>query len=124
MTTTSLLSGLKVLVVEDDPIIALDVAATLESAGAIVVGPCHTVVEALAHIEREPFDVAVLDFRLETETAKAVADRLLHDCRPFLFHSSSRYEPEAAYPHVGIIDKPTRPDQLIAAVKALTRIAE
>lgn len=44
--SSSELWGLRILIVEDDPIIALDVAETLVDAGAIVVGPAHTVTQA------------------------------------------------------------------------------
>jgi AmiR/NasT family two-component response regulator len=43
MVVSSLLDGLRVLVVEDDPIIALDVTSSLARAGATVVGPTYTV---------------------------------------------------------------------------------
>ena len=89
MNSTSLY-GLRILVVEDEPIIALDVARLLAAAGATVVGPAHTVAHALRLIERSSVDVAVLDYQLETETASLVVHRLRSMEIPFLFHSSSR----------------------------------
>jgi CheY-like chemotaxis protein len=115
------LDGLRVLVVEDDPIIALDVAASLTVAGATVVGPAYTVRQALELVDRSPVDVAVLDFRLEAETASPIAHRLVAMDIPFLFHTSSSSNPALAHPGVPIVDKPTRPEQLVAAVSALTR---
>src|SRR3954451_25179589 len=89
------LEGLRVLVVEDDPIIALDGKATLERAGGSVVGTAYRIAQALALLDTE-FDVAVLDFRLEAETPQPVAEKLLTRGVPFLFYTSSRGHPRMA----------------------------
>jgi DNA-binding response OmpR family regulator len=117
------LAGLSVLVVEDDPIIALDLVFTLSDAGAKPVGPAHRVSAALALIEAAAPDLAVLDWQLETETASPVAHRLTELSVPFLFHTSSRGQPEKAHPGIPIIDKPTRPEQLLNTLRSLMRAA-
>ena len=61
MTQTAGLAGKRFLVVEDEPLIALDIAASLEGAGANVVGRSGTGEEALALIEGTRLDAAVLD---------------------------------------------------------------
>ena len=114
-----LLSGLRILLVEDDPIIALDIAETLTQAGASVIGPAHRVEAALSLIESEALDVAVLDYRLEAETSLPAAARLAEKKVPFLFYTSSRGEPERVHGDVPILDKPTRPERLLAAIRAL-----
>lgn len=114
------LQGLRILVVEDEPIIALDLAQTLSDAGAVIIGPAHKVAVAVALLDQATPDLAVLDWRLETETASPVALRLTALGVPFLFHTSSRGRPEAAHPGVPVIDKPTRPEQLIDALRNLT----
>jgi len=53
------LEDLRVLLVEDDPIIGLDLR--LEAAGAVVIGPAHDVAAALELLERFSVDVGVLD---------------------------------------------------------------
>ncbi len=111
------LEGLRVLIVEDDPIIALDVAYHLRGAGADVIGPAYNLAHAARLIEASAIDAAVLDYRLETETATPVAYRLTALGVPFLFHTSSRGQPELEHPGVPIVDKPTRPGQLVAAIK-------
>jgi DNA-binding response OmpR family regulator len=73
MVVSSLLDGLRVLVVEDDPIIALDVTSSLARAGATVVGPAYTVALALDLIDCSPIEAAVLDYRLEAGTASPIA---------------------------------------------------
>ena len=117
---SSLLHGLRILVVEDDPIIALDIIGTLADAGAMVIGPAYRVAHALELLEASAIDIAVLDYRLETETISPVADRLSTKGIPYLFHTSSRSQVEQAHPGVPILQKPTRPEQLVVALKALT----
>ena len=113
------LRGLRILLVEDDPLIALDLAQVVAAAGADVLGPAHTVAKALSLIDSAPIDCAVLDWRLEKETVLAVAERLSSAGLPFLFHTSSRGNPERHYPKATILDKPSRPEQLVAAIRLL-----
>jgi DNA-binding response OmpR family regulator len=122
--TSTLLLDLRVLLVEDDPIIALGVEDMLAGAGAIMVGPAHTVSQALALIEGSTIDVAVLDYRLETETASPVAARLTAMRVPYLFYTSSRGQPERDHPGVPILEKPNDADKLVAAIAALTNRSE
>src|SRR5215471_1119451 len=79
------LAGLKVLVVEDDPLVLLDTAHVLTRAGAIV-AVALTAKVALNLIEQGGIDCAVLDFRLESGTAAAVADRLTAGARVRLLY--------------------------------------
>lgn len=116
----NLLAGLRVLIVEDDALIALDLADTLSAAGAEVVGPAHAVSSALDLIDQQVPDVAVLDWQLVGQTASTIAVRLAKLAVPFLFHTSSREQPAAAHPGVPIVNKPTRPEQFVLAVAALT----
>ena len=116
--SSSELAGLRILIVEDDPIIALDVAETLADAGAIVIGPAHTVAQAFKLVDGGGLDAAVLDYRLEREVSSPIADGRV--CVPYLFHTSSRLEPQAAYPHITVIDKPTQRDVLVALIETLT----
>jgi CheY-like chemotaxis protein len=117
--SSSKLSGVSILVVEDDPIIALDLGEMLTQQGALLVGPAHTVPKALELIANHMIDVAVLDYRLENDTAVTVAAPLEARHIPFLFHTSSRGDPQRAYPHVRILHKPTQPEQLVSAITAL-----
>ena len=94
---------------------------SLARAGATVVGPAYTVAQALDLIDCSPVEAAILDYRLEAETASPIAYRLVSLGIPFLFHTSSRSNPALSHPGVPIVDKPTRPEQLVAAVSALTR---
>jgi len=70
------LSGMRVLVVEDEYFIAADVAKALEARGAEVVGPVGTLEDATRAVESERIDKAVLDMNLRGNMAYAIADRL------------------------------------------------
>ena len=72
------LAGRRVLVVEDDWLLASEIVRLLESANCRVIGPAPTVALALAHIEGgQPFDAALLDINLQGELSYEVADVLL-----------------------------------------------
>ena len=114
-----LLSGLRVLVVEDQPIIALNIAEAITRAGGSVVGPAYGVSRALSLISSTKIDVAVLDYRLETETALPIAEVLLAAGMPFLFHTSSPDVAKQAYPRAPILDKPAQLDLLVREIRAL-----
>ncbi|GJE44017.1 response regulator [Methylobacterium soli] len=79
------LAGRRVLVVEDEYFIAMDMEYWLQEAGAEVAGPVPDTEQALALIEAGPLDAAVLDVNLMSETVYAVADRLKERGVPYLF---------------------------------------
>jgi CheY-like chemotaxis protein len=66
-----------VLLVEDNPIIAMNTEALLQELGVARVESAATVAEALALVEKERFDLAILDLQLaDGETSLPVAERL------------------------------------------------
>lgn len=81
------LRGLRLLIVEDEFIIAFDLAQTLEDLGMAIVGPAGTVSQALALVEAEGahLDGAVLDVNLRDEQVFPVADALAARGIPFVF---------------------------------------
>jgi CheY-like chemotaxis protein len=81
------LHGRRVLVVEDDYVIASDLACALEDFGAEVVGPSGSVADALALVKAEGprLDGAVLDINLRDERVYPVADALSACGVPFIF---------------------------------------
>jgi PAS domain S-box-containing protein len=82
----------RVLVVEDEAIIAIDMAAALEDAGFSVIGPVGSVFEAMQLLDEKPCDCAVLDINLAGETSAPVASRLLADGIPFVTVSGNTPE--------------------------------
>jgi CheY-like chemotaxis protein len=113
------LNGRQVLVVEDDPLIALDLKAILEEAGIIVIGPASHLSDAMALVERSRLDAAVLDVRLELGTSLPLADRLTERSVPFLFQTSDPAALGSSHPRVPVLRKPFRPEALIDALASL-----
>ena len=115
------LGGVRVLVVEDDPLLLMDLESTLAGAGAHVVGLCRTLDDALRCSDPADFSVAVLDFRLGAETVSPVARRLVDQGVPFVFYTGqARHEPGLReWKDCAIVEKPSPPRTLISAIKAL-----
>ena len=84
MQHSDFLSGRRVLVVEDERLIALDIRSILETWGCVVDGPVSTVAAALKLISRDPPDCAVLDVQLARETSEPIAAALDEEGRPFV----------------------------------------
>jgi CheY-like chemotaxis protein len=83
------LSGLRILIVEDEYLIAMDLADRLGDLGAEVIGPAGSVAEALAVVAAEGnrIDGAVLDVNLRNERVYPVADALAAQGIRFVFAS-------------------------------------
>jgi CheY-like chemotaxis protein len=81
------LQGRRLLVVEDEYLVAAYLAYTLEELGAEVIGPAGTVEEALQLVESEGsrLDGAVLDINLHGVRVYPVADALAARGVPFIF---------------------------------------
>jgi CheY-like chemotaxis protein len=80
------LSGCRILVVEDEWVIAADVALALEEAGATIVGPYSSVVDSLEHLgDLDAIDGAVIDVGLNGETSFPLADAFRTTAMPFVF---------------------------------------
>jgi DNA-binding response OmpR family regulator len=115
--------SVRVLVVEDEAIVAIDIADQLTEAGFLVVGPAPSVAKALKLIEQVGCDVAVLDVNLRDETAEPVARELRLRRTPFLFMSAvSRDHLPSGFNDEVLLPKPARPATLVAALH--TSIAE
>jgi DNA-binding response OmpR family regulator len=117
------LEGMRVLVVEDDFFIGLNLCATLSDAGAVVIGPSQTVASALDLADDQTLSAAVLDIRLGQDTVEPVARRLAELGTPFLFYTGqTKTDPvRTAWPDCRIVSKPGLPTALIAAVASLLK---
>lgn len=79
------LEGKKILVVEDEFLVATLLQDILESAGCTVSGPIARVPEALDAVDHETYDAAVLDVNLGGDRIDPVADALSRQNIPFMF---------------------------------------
>jgi DNA-binding response OmpR family regulator len=71
------LSGLRILVVEDDFLIAMDIKEAIERLGGHVVGPIGRLEQAQDLARREAFDAAILDVKLDGDVTFPLAEELL-----------------------------------------------
>lgn len=114
MPTRRELKHRRILVVEDEAMIAMDLEALLRQSGCEVVGPVASLREALRAVAEEALDAAVLDINLGEEKALAVADALAGSGVPFVFVTG--YGPEILpVRHRGrpVTTKPYRPERLL-----------
>jgi CheY-like chemotaxis protein len=81
------LEGCRVLVVEDELLIAMDVADSLEEAGASVVGPTSSIEGATSLLRHSKVKAAVLDIRLRKQLVYPLADALAAQDIPYVFIS-------------------------------------
>jgi two-component SAPR family response regulator len=79
------LDGLKVLIVEDQFLLADELSLLIEQYGAKVIGPAGTVASALRLLGEHSPDIALLDVNLGAERVYPVADELLRTGVPFVF---------------------------------------
>lgn len=111
------LSGLSVLVVEDEPLIAQLICATLEHAKASVVGPCHTLRAAEQAIGTCAIDAGVLDVNVTGEKIFPVAEHLHATGTPFLLLSGYGRDAIPAHrPEWRAVAKPFRMSELVSAL--------
>lgn len=118
-----LLQDTRILVAEDEILIALDLEAALREAGADVAGPYATLAAALNGAEDDQLSAAVLDVRLGRDTTQTLAARLYGRGVPFLFYSGQLLPASmrASHPHAVLLPKPIGHTVLIDAMARLIR---
>ena len=106
--TETMLTGQRILVVEDDFYIAEDMASQLEAGGAKVVGPVASVDAAIVLIEQsERIDGAVVDVNLQGVMSWPIADALLRRGVPFVFATGyDKTSIPARYAEIVCCEKP------------------
>jgi DNA-binding response OmpR family regulator len=118
LSTITALSGATVLIVEDDSLIARDLAATVEAQGASVVGPASDTDAALRLLEHERPDIAVLNVGLAAGSGVPVARRLCELGVPFVVVSGYNGE-DILSPFLRVapyLSKPCSPAQVLSAL--------
>ena len=113
---------IRVLALDDSPIILMDLRHTLEDAGFDPV--CvRTCAKALHAIEEDRPDVAILDVNLENETCEAVAERLRLLQIPFMLHTGDleRQDELVTRLDAPILAKPAFSGMIVQVVRNLYR---
>ena len=113
------LAGLRVLIVEDEFLLAMELETLVEGGGCTAVGPASSVGQALALIDGEEPDVALLDVNLKGERATPVAAALQQRGVPYVlitgYSDAQLSEPELR--RAPRVDKPVSSRALTRAVK-------
>lgn len=108
------LANRRVLVVEDEVLVAMDIEATLEEAGCVVVGPAGTV-EAALKLAEEPLDCAILDVNLGGRSIQPVARALADRGVPHIYVTGY----QDPFQTTGlVVRKPATPAAIIGALRA------
>lgn len=113
----------RVLVVEDEAVIAFDLEETLLDSGFEVLGPVGTVEDAFALIDAERCDVAVVDLSLNGRFSTTVAEKLIVCGIPTLLVSGmERSEVPPSLRAISFLSKPFRPHELVEHCRALAAL--
>lgn len=116
------LSGRRILVVEDEAAIALDLARLLRDYGATVVGPAADAEEAIRHVARRRIHCAVLDVKLNGGDCGVVAEALSWNLVPFVFVTGySQSEVLNRFSWSPVITKPYTPIDVIDGIESVLR---
>jgi CheY-like chemotaxis protein len=114
------LTGMKLLVVEDEALIAMEVEEMITGLGAEVVGSFSRVRDALDALECEAVAGAILDIHLDGETTLRLVDVLLERGCPILFVTGGALEsiPES-YRQLPRLSKPFNQAELESSAKSI-----
>ena len=113
----SKLAGRSILVVEDEPLIAMEIVDALKTAGAVVT-TTFSFTQALILVEHDGLAAAILDHSLGDGDSSQLCARLKERDIPFVIYSGfSRIEGACA--EAPLVKKPASPDVLIATVEGL-----
>jgi DNA-binding response OmpR family regulator len=115
------LEGARILVGDDEVLIALDIAAILTDAGATIIGPCTNLAHLLKLARQEHLSAAVLDIQLGRATTQPVAEALSERQIPFLFYSGQALPEKMRlrWPKCVLVSKPAAEAELITAIIGL-----
>ena len=110
----------RVLVVEDEALIAMSIEQSLTDLGYEVVGPYHNLQDGLDHSSRQETDFALLDFDLGNGTnSLPIVERLSASGTPYAFVTGSSPDYIRRFlPRARILGKPMNDDVLRKALAA------
>jgi PAS domain S-box-containing protein len=107
VASTRHLPGERVLIVEDEALVAMILEDQLADLGISVAGTCASVPDAMRAIENDPPQAAILDVNLRGQLVYPVADRLMDRGIPFVFVTGyGRESIDRRYSFVKVLEKP------------------
>jgi DNA-binding NtrC family response regulator len=120
----STLAGTRVLIVEDDSLLLLDLEQVLRQAGVQSVRACCTIEEALRWSEIEGFDAAIIDVRIGTDSIAPIARQLVARGIPFLFYTGQPRNDRimAECLSCQILSKPAQSDVIVNTLTGLLKV--
>jgi CheY-like chemotaxis protein len=96
-----------ILIVEDEPLVAMLLVDFLEELGYAVAAQASSVEDGLARLKDTNFDVAILDVNLRGQPVWPIADTLQKQGRPFVLATGyDGNQTKGRYPQAGILAKP------------------
>ncbi|HEV2746022.1 MAG TPA: response regulator [Allosphingosinicella sp.] len=108
-----------ILIVEDEPLIAMMLEDFLDSLGHRIVAVAETVRDALARVDEGGFDVAIVDVHLKGEKIWPVVERLSGRGIPFVLATGGHVDPPPAeYEDAPVLTKPYTIDAIEPALQA------
>jgi PAS domain S-box-containing protein len=112
------LSGRRILLVEDEPLIGLHAQNCLENIGCEVVGPIARMEPAMVAAREAAFDFAIIDINLAGQMTFPVADALVARSIPFAFCSgySNADDIPDRFSGIAVLRKPLSEEDLLSAV--------
>src|SRR5262245_38590572 len=117
------LADTSVLIVEDEPLIALDIHAALRATGASIIAATKGA-EALELIHTAEISVAVLDINLGDRDCSAACRALSRRRIPFLFYTGyPNAEVRKEWPDAPVLIKPANTRVIVERVAALVKRA-
>jgi CheY-like chemotaxis protein len=117
------LGGRRVLVVEDEMLVAMEFEGLLQRQGCAVVGPASTVDRALALLDHDQQDAALLDVNLNGEPATAVAVALKTRGVPFALVTGYG-EAQSSEPELQGAPRVDKPVDHYALMRALAQLMD
>lgn len=119
MPERSLLEGRRILLVEDEMMVAMLLETVLENEGCSVISAGH-LEPAILLAKEQTIDAAVLDVNLHGQRSYPVADALAARNIPFVFSTAYQDgELGVRYPERPVVAKPYKPETLVLALLAL-----
>jgi CheY-like chemotaxis protein len=112
----------RILIVEDEPLVGMEIAEALQEAGFAVLGPVSSNADALALLMEQGCDAAVLDVNLGRETSEPLALKFKAEGVPFV--TLTGYAPDqtpAAFREAPLLTKPILTEVLIAELASIAR---